>query len=276
MSSSIYHFFKFIVENKDSLRDIDNIENLDFDDSFVSSTSKGLFPDLAIKLNVEDDFFKGGELIEFKGSKSYNISSFNSTIPTGTKAISEIIQSKKIKEQMIKAGNNIESLPYRDVYYLISGKNNNEQKIVLVHGSFFETIPVKNLIREAFLKVIKDADPDMSNDRLEELSKLFIEQKLFSQVRRIDGASVKIRFRIMTEVETKANLLNSEYYPQIKPNTISLCIPYDSVSGTLDEIVSKFHMVFHNWNEFSRFELKHEIDGSKYMVFQTKDNDNSL
>ena len=210
---------------------------------------------MAIKINTENDLFVGGELIEFKGSKTYNIASFNSTIPTGTKAISDIIQSKKIKEQMIKAGNNIESLPYRDVYYLINGKNKDEQKIILVHGSFFETIPTQSLIREAFLKVIKDADPAMSDEKMEELSKLFIEQKLFSQVRRITGASVKIRFRIMTEVETKANLLNSEYYPQIKPNTFNLCIPYES-DKSKKLIIKKFGTVF-NLDKYSQFDLKH-------------------
>ena len=167
---------------------------------------------------------------------------------------------------MIKAGNNLESSPYRDVYYLISGKNKDEQKIILVHGSFFETIPAKSLIREAFLKVIKDADPNMSDDKLKELSKLFIEQKLFSQVRRITGASVKIRFRIMTEVETKANLLNSEYYPQIKPNTFNLCIPYksDKAKKLINE---KFGMLF-NEIKHTQFDLKHEIDGGKFIVFQ--------
>ncbi len=167
---------------------------------------------------------------------------------------------------MIKAGNNIESLPYRDVYYLINGKNKDEQKIILVHGSFFETIPTQSLIREAFLKVIKDADPAMSDEKMEELSKLFIEQKLFSQVRRITGASVKIRFRIMTEVETKANLLNSEYYPQIKPNTFNLCIPYES-DKSKKLIIKKFGTVF-NLDKYSQFDLKHQIDGGKYIVFQ--------
>ncbi len=79
MVSSVYHFFKFLIQNKDKLRIIDNIENLGFDDNFVSSTSKGVFPDLAIKINTENDLFVGGELIEFKGSKTYNIASFNST-----------------------------------------------------------------------------------------------------------------------------------------------------------------------------------------------------
>ena len=266
MASSIYHFFKFLVEKKDELKTIDNIEDVDFGDSFVSSRTRGLFPDLVIKINTEDDLFEGGELVEFKGSNNYSIASFNSTIPTGTKIISDITQSPSIRNQMIKAGNNLESLPCRAVYYLISGKHNDEQKIVLVHGSFFETIPVKKLICDAFSQIMKEADPNISVDKLKELSELSIEQNLFSQVRNIDGSSVKIRFRIMTEAESKANLLNSEQYPQIKPNTINLCIPFDS-DDAKERIIERFRRIF-NYQEFVQFDLKHMVDGSQYVVFQ--------
>lgn len=265
MSSSVYHFFKFLVDNP-NLKSTSNLEDLDFDDSFVSSTSKGLFPDLAIKINVDDDVFAGGELIEFKGSQTFNIASFNSTIPTGKKAICDIVdESKKVKEQMERAGNNIDSMPIRDVYYLISGKKNNDMKIILVHGSFFETISVKELIRRSFEEIIKEAKTDMTGDEISKLSILFSKQKLFNRVRRIDQASVKIRFRIMTEAETNANLLNSKVYPEIKTNTINLCIPYTDQDEKMG-IIDKFKRVFSAG--FDEIELVHKINNKKFLLFQ--------
>jgi len=57
---------------------------------------------------------------------------------------------------MEQAGNHILSLPYRDVYYLIRGKHGNDIKIVLVHGSFFETVKSDNLINESFKQVLEE------------------------------------------------------------------------------------------------------------------------
>lgn len=245
-----------------------DLEDLDFSDSFVSARSKGLFPDLAIKINVDDDIFTGGELVDFKGSQTFTIASFNSTIPTGQKAICDIIdESKMIKEQMEKAGNNIDSVPIRDVYYLISGKKNNDMKIILVHGVFFETIPVRDLIRKSFEEIVKEAKTDMTNDEISKLSVLFSKQKLFSKTRHIDQASVKIRFRIMTEAETDANLLNSKLYPEIKTNTINLCIPYKS-QKELNEIIYKFDHVFEA--KFAKITLVHKVNNAKFILFQKR------
>lgn len=266
MTASIYHFFKFLVENSDAVKSSSNLEKLNFDkEGFVSSKSAGVFPDLAIKINVDDDVFTGGELIEFKGSQSMNISSFNSTIPTGIKKISEIIESPSIKTQMERAGNHIESLPYRDVYYLISGNKDGKNKVVLVHGNFFETIPVNRLIQEAFLKIMKDANPNMDYNELEKLSDLHIKQSMFSQVRCIDEASVKIRFRIMTEAESNANILNSNIYPQIKDDTLNLCIPYSTIEEKMS-IIKKFKFVFDDG--FQIMDLTHKGCSNKFVLFQ--------
>ena len=267
MTSSIYHFFKFLVNNP-NLTKVSNLEELDFDDSFVSSKSAGVFPDLAIKINLNDDVFTGGELVEFKGSRAYNISSFNSTIPTGRKAICDIIDnSPSVRTQMQEAGNNINSMPFRDVYYLISGKKKGDMKIVLVHGSFFETIPVNELIRKAFGKILKEVDPVISDDEINKFSALFSKQKLFSSVKRIDQSAVKIRFRIMTEAETNANLLNSKIYPEIKTNTINLCIPYKDKEEKIS-IINRFNKVF--GPEFDTMDLVHKINNEKYVLFQNK------
>lgn len=272
MTASIYHFFRFLVEHADKVGRSTNLERLDFDAwGFVSSRMRGRFPDLAIKINPDNDMFTGGELIEFKGSESMNVSSFNSTIPTGIKSIAEIIESPKIRKQMEDAGNHIDSMPYRDVYYLINSRMKSQYKVVLVHGSFFETIPVNRLIREAFLKVMMDANPDISAAELEHLSDLQLGQDMFSQVRRINDASVKIRFRIMTEVESKANILNSKIYPEIRPNTLNLCIPYSTIAER-SSVVKRFGIVFGDMDHIRTLNLAHRESNDRFVLFQVREN----
>ncbi|MDR2171225.1 MAG: hypothetical protein LBP59_13865 [Planctomycetaceae bacterium] len=68
----------------------------------LSCQNRGVFPDLAIKLNnIDKDIFSGGELIELRDSKSYNVASFNSTIPTGKKEITKVIKGENsiVKKQ---------------------------------------------------------------------------------------------------------------------------------------------------------------------------------
>jgi hypothetical protein len=72
----------------------------------LSCKNSGQFPDLAIKINQSNSLFIVGELIELKDNKSCNVSSFNSTVPTGQKDISKIIKTanSKIKQQMELSG----------------------------------------------------------------------------------------------------------------------------------------------------------------------------
>jgi len=116
--NSIYHFFKSFVQQKELFLNIEKLEHFPFDKNLLSCKNIGIFPDIAIKLNMDSPIFTGGELIELKDSFSYSVSSFNSTIPTRKKDISKIISSENgsIYKQMEMAGNNIYSLPERDVF----------------------------------------------------------------------------------------------------------------------------------------------------------------
>ncbi|MDR1493537.1 MAG: hypothetical protein LBT05_12565 [Planctomycetaceae bacterium] len=60
----------------------------------LSCVNKGVFSDLVIRLNPSGLQFTGGEIIELKDSKSYSVSSFNSTIPTGQKEIEKIFKGE--------------------------------------------------------------------------------------------------------------------------------------------------------------------------------------
>jgi hypothetical protein len=228
---SIYHFFKSLVDQKEHFKSLKKLERFPFDRKLLSCRNEGVFPDLAIRLNKDREVFTGGELIELKDSDSYTVSSFNSTIPSGSKNINEIITGENsiIRQQMEEAGNDIFLLPVRDVYYLVRGRKRNQVKVCLVYGSFFETISIGSLISQSFSQVLeerlKESGTEISEQLKHAMVHIFSQQQNFSKVRNIEKASVKLRFRIMTEVKTEGNILNSKKYPEIKDDTLNFVLP---------------------------------------------------
>ncbi len=276
--NSIYHFLKSLVKEKESFLEIDKLENFPFDESLLSCKNIGIFPDMAIKLNTKNDLFTGGELIELKDSVSYSVSSFNSTIPTRKKDISKIISSENssVYKQMKEAGNDIYSLPIREVFYLVRGSKNGHVKVCLVSGAFFETISVENLIGNSFQQVFEDnlkgSKIKINQDIKNLFQKLFTEQENFSKVRTVEKASVKLRFRIMTEVMAEGNLLNPKKYPEIIDDSLNLLVPVYS-NEEEKNIIDKFNLVFlkKEQKSFKIFKIKHHFNGY-FLVFQTKIN----
>ncbi len=273
MSSSIYHFFKTLVQNKNALKSIAKLDDFPFDENLLSCKRVGQFPDLAIRICRTDELFSGGELVELKDSKSYTVSSFNSTIPTGKKEIAKIIKGKnsEVLRQMIEAGDDISTLPEREVFYLTRGKSKANSKIVLVHGSFFETIKVSELIAKSFSQVLREtmeSDQTKFDDKTKAiLETLFSEQTSFSKVRNVENASVKLRFRIMTEVKAEGNILNPKKYPEVPDNTLNFVLP--SHSEDEDQLnIDKMSVVFDDLNSFGVFHIKHHFNGN-FLVFQT-------
>lgn len=263
--SSIYHLFDFLIRHRDNIRNTKDLEELPFDSNFVSSTSKGRFPDLAIRINTDNDDLTGGEFVEFKSTKGNSIPSFNSTIPTGKKPVDSIMDLPSVVKQMEKAGNQVKSLPVRDVYYLINNNVKGKIKVILVHGSFFETIPKANLIKKSVLQIIGDLDKRLSNDIATKINSIEIPQEAFSQTRPIDGASVTIRFRIMTEVDPKANLLSPKQYPEIVDDTLNLCIPYKDKPDK-EKIIRLFKTVVKTKPKI--IELTHKVNNNNFIIFQ--------
>jgi hypothetical protein len=265
---SIYHFFKHLVEKKSSFYHTRKLEDFPYDSTLLACRNKGIFPDLAIRLNEDQGMFTGGELIELKDSQSYTVTSFNSTIPTGQKSIDRIIASpnSRIHRQMQEVGNNIYSLPIREVFYLIRGRQEAKMKVCLVHGSFFETIESRQLIQRAFSQVVEETSQERGEDVNDEVREyilaLLSDQASFSKVRHVQDASVKIRFRIMTEVEREGNILHSDQYPEIKDNTLNFILPCDS-STVEQDILTKMRHVFdaHILSTFDIFALKHHLNG---------------
>ena len=279
MGYSIYHFFVDLCQKRDNFLLGNDLEDFPFDKRMLSCVNKGKFPDLAIRLNNEDGQFTGGELIELKDSKQYSVASFNSTIPTGEKDIKKLTegQANIIRTQMEKAGNNILSLPIRQVFYLIRGSKQSNTKVCLAHGKFFETVPVSTLISESFGQALEERlnelGETLSPTMKQKLLDIFSEQQTFSKTRDIDKASVKLRFRIMTGVKAGANILNPNQYPQIGDNTLNFAVPCHSEVEQIQQH-DKMEVAFEQMKcsdlfaQAEVFVLQHHFNG-KFLVFQT-------
>jgi len=273
---SIFHFFRTLVKKKKLLLHISRLEDFPFDSKLLSCKNRGQFPDMAIRISPPNILFTGGELIELKDSDSYTVSSFNSTIPTGKKEITKVIKGENsvIRMQMEGAGDIVNSLPIRDVYYLIRGKKKEKIKVILVHGSFFETVNIEDLISHAFSQVLEERLQQSGLQVNEEIRTLLInifsEQENFSKVRTVDNASVKLRFRIMTEVKSEGNILNQKKYPEILDDTINFVVPFQKEwdkTLAMDRMLSVFGKP--GLSKFRIFPLKHYFNGY-FLVFQRR------
>ena len=280
MIYSIYHFFADLCQKKHEFLSEKKLESFPFDDQMLSCVGDGKFPDLAIKLNNDGAHFTGGELIELKDSKKgYSVASFNSTIPTGEKDIRRLTEGKTntIRTQMQEAGNNILSLPIRQVFYLVRGRRQSDVKACLVHGKFFETIPVSTLISESFGQALEERlnqlEESLSPPLKQKLLDIFSEQEIFSKTRDIDEASVRLRFRIMTGVKAEANILNPNQYPQIGDNTLNFAVPCHSETEQ-DQQHHRMKIAFQEmeceklFSQIEVFSLQHHFNG-KFLIFQT-------
>jgi len=269
---SIFHFFKALVENRSQFLSISELEDFPFDTALLSCRNRGQFPDMAIRISPDNDLFTGGELIELKDSKSYTVPSFNSTIPTGKKEISKVIKAENsiIRKQMEAAGDDPNSLPVRDVYYLIRGKKKENRKVLLIHGSFFETVRIEDLISQSFSQVLEERLQQSGLQVQDELKNLlfslFSEQENFSKVRTVNRASVKLRFRIMTEVKAEGNILNPKKYPELIDNTLNIVLPCVAINDAR-EIKEKMLSVFSELKKFKIFLMNHRLKG-EFLVFQ--------
>lgn len=278
MAYSIYHFFADLCKKKEKLFSVDTLEHFRFDEQMLSCVNKGRFPDLAIRLNRADLQFTGGELIELKDSKTYSVASFNSTIPTGEKNIEQLTagQENIIRTQMQEAGNDIMSLPIRQVFYLIRGRKQSNVKVCLSHGKFFETVPVSTLISESFAQALEERldelGESLSVSMRQKLLDLFSEQQTFSRTRNVEDASVRLRFRIMTEVKAGANILNPNQYPRIGDNTLNFAVPCHN-KREQDEHTNKMKIAFEQmkctklFSQLKIFNLKHHFNGN-FLIFQ--------
>jgi hypothetical protein len=101
------------------------------------------------------------------------------------------------------------------------------------------------------------------------LGVIFSEQADFSRVRNVDKASIKLRFRILTEVKPEGNILDPKQYPDILDNSLNFVTPYHSEEEKADILKKmEFVMGIRAMRNFKVFSLKHPLNGW-FVVFQT-------
>ena len=76
----------------------------------------------------------------------------------------------------------------------------------------------------AAAREVNGADAPLESSILAELSGSDLKER-FAKTRTVDGSSIKIRFRVMTEASSETNLLNSAKFPMVGDDTISLLVP---------------------------------------------------
>lgn len=272
--NSIFSFWCDLVSNRDLLLKSETLVRFPFDQSLFSYTKTGRgFPNFSIKLNDEKSVFTGGQLVKIKNRNKYLIAPFKSSIPVGRIDITDFVNyppNQKIKQQMENAGDDVFSLEERDVYYLARGRKKDKQKICLVHGSFFETISAKELIRQSFKQVLDEnlAGKDVPAEIRSQLEDVLSDQEDFSRARNAAQASVKLRFRVMTEVKPEGNILNPNQYPDIKDDTLNLIVPYHSEDERADVLQkAEFVLGGNTMKNINSFSLKHPLNGW-FVVFQ--------
>ena len=269
---SIYHFFAHLYRNRKQLAAKEKLSDFAFDVELLSYEGRGRFPDLAIRVNPGSKP-PGGELVELKDSRSYSVSSFNSTIPSGKKALADIIGGKSnvVRDGMLARGDDIYSLAERHVYYLVRGRKDDHMKICLVHGSFFETVPVDELIQGSFSQALnerlREEEEEISEELRALITGLFSRQDTFSKVRHVENASVRLRFRVMTEVNRQGNILSSRSYPKIKDNTISLVLPYKDEEARAQQICYVRKAISKSeWEAGCTFDICHPLNGAYFVL----------
>lgn len=220
-TSSAYHLFAHLLVKRNRFRQRDELANFAFPSEIIAGGSKSGFPDMVLRTN-RSGRFSGGEFIELKETNSYSIASFNSTLPTATKSVS--VLTRPVRRALESIGENPDALPERDVYYLIRGKirkpDKDLSKTLLVGGKFFETVPVDEVLTDAFAQVAADsANPGV--DVSDIMDKLSVQQRYFSATRRVTDSGFTVRFRVMGDVDPDANLLTENKYPMIGDNTLT-------------------------------------------------------
>ena len=228
---SIYHLFAYLLHNRRRLQSVPNLTDYPFPSEPFSFHGKYDFPTLALRINPSGDP-PGGELLGLKDSRSYCISTFQSHIPAGAISIDSLGYAKanEICDSMNATGEDAISMPLREVYYLLRGKCQCYKKICLVHGRFFETANTEEVVRLALGQILTDClDGKERDDRpelMESLSRALAQEVLSPQFRRVTNASVAFRLEVEADIIEKANILNSDYFPAIRDDTINFVIPY--------------------------------------------------
>ena len=236
------------------------------------------FPDFVYKVRKNGEKLMGGTLLELKDSESGGISSFNSTIPTKYKTFEEIDKINgrnlvsriaKIKDRDISMHPDYSKFDRRCFYLVRTNKKKPDRiKVSIIDGSFFETIPKKEVLSKMFQNILREhidnKEFDLSNEmqkKVEEVFSHLTNQTLIAWSQPIEGASIKPRLRVMAEVNKEGNPHNSKNYPEIVEGSVNLILQSNDQIQNLKKFLSTKIPEIHICT------IEHKNDG-EYIVFQ--------
>ena len=224
-----------LVENSELAQCIEKIRRAESPDHVAVrwfarkkwQSNSGLYPDFVLALDSSSTFANGA-LLELKDSEGDTIASFNSTIPTRFKSLQDVQEingsslvsnAALVHDFPISTATTFMSDARYCMYAIRTKKKNPDQvRISIVEGSFFETLPKSKLLEEVWKQILDSADLSEAQRGIlvSHLSQL--KQSEIAKSRQVEKASVKPRFRIMSEVHEDANF---HKYPEIAPRTIN-------------------------------------------------------
>lgn len=235
------------------------------------------FPDFLLKVKKQKERYFGGSLIELKDSKSGNIASFNSTIPTRYKSLEEIdvINGNKLVSKIatvmdgtLAADERYFKFERRCLYLIRTNKGSNKAKLSIVDGSFFETVPKEHLFYQMFLEVLRGhlekkriEIPRQTLKKVEETLSHITDQTIIAQSQVIKKASVRPRLRIMAEVHPEGNPHNKRFYPEITEGNFNLILESSPQVKKLEKDLCE------RIPEIEVFSIYHKRNG-EHVVFQ--------
>ncbi len=238
----------------------------------------GQFPDFLFKLQKHHGELKCGCLLELKDSRSGNIASFNSTLPTKYKSLEEIdivngsnlvSRIASIKDEELTEEEDYHTHQRKCFYLVRTHADSKRMKISVVDGAFFETVPKEHLIYQMFLNVLhthlEKKDVALTPEALKQIEEALsyvTDQTIIASSQVIEKASVRPRLRIMAEVHSEGNP-HSSFYPEISEGSFNLILQATPSAKRLEkELRSKMP-------EIKVFSIHHKRNG-EHTVFEFK------
>jgi len=206
------------------------------------SKDSGVFPDFVLGWRSGSTFGDGG-LLELKDSEEGSIASFNSTLPSASKSLESVeeLVSQSVRRYDVPLSLGASYPLTRDCFYLVrTNRGKPKARLSIVHGTFFETVPEGDLLIALWKQVLDEAGIAQcidSNDFEKILERLgSLRRDDVAVTRHIEGASVKPRLRIMSEIATEGN---PHTYQEIPARSFNLIVKPPGLGDANDNWLSR-------------------------------------
>lgn len=245
-------------------------------------TNSGSFPDFVVCAEAPSDL-RGGVFVECKSTAGKTISSFNSTMPSRSKSLEEVARGVAKSVRWFEERRGQPSPVERRCFYAIRTFAGDpvECRLSIVDGAFFETIPHDQLLEQAFRELLvgeASVEPCTAHAVAKLLAR--VDRKDIARTRHIPNASIKPRFRVMSEVHSEGN---PHEYEAICPRSVNLVLKIEpepaSVADAARSVALEFqgdgmhakphgHGVVVDAMEFEVKLIDHKRNG-RFVVVQT-------